>query len=118
MASRLKGILNPEGKEQLTPTDLLEARKRLLNEFGKKILEKPDSSWTAEEKVASVSYGVLTENLHKMAPDMKNLDKVMEMYIKNDANNIFELLLKYIIKAAWFIIPILIVLALLKFIIH
>ncbi len=37
MNDNIQGIVNPEGKKNFTPTDILEGRKRLVNHFGGKI---------------------------------------------------------------------------------
>lgn len=113
-----KSFLNPEGKDNLSATDILDMRKRLFNKYGKKILFKPDSSWPDDEKVASVTYQTLTEQLYKMAPGAKSSDRMWELYIKNDARNGFELIFKYVMKGVWIILPLVVLLALLKFIFH
>ena len=108
-------IANPEGKEIITPTDLLEARKRLINRFGSKIVGKPKASWTSDEKVAQIAYETLTKHLHKSAPGTELPDAISHLYIKNEVNGAFSLLLKYAVKAFWVILAVSILLAILKY---
>ena len=118
MNDNIQGIINPEGKKNLTPTDMLEGRKRLVNHFGGKIAGEPKSSWTTEEKVAGIFYQTLTENLYKLAPDVKIPDSVHRVFEKNEVNSIFGLLFKYAIKTFWIILAIAALLALIKFVLH
>ena len=112
--------LNPEGKKQLTPTEVLNMRKKLVENYGNKIMfeEKPD--WTMEEKVAAVSYQEITKILYEMVPDMKGPDEMYRLYIEYDAKNIFELGYKLAIKKGakpfLFVLSIVLLIALLKYI--
>ena len=116
MPDDIQGIINPDGKKTLSPSDILEGRKRLVNNFGGKIAGKSKPSWTAEEKAASVAYHTLTETLYKLAPETKNSDQIYRLYEKNEVNGLFGLILKYAIKSFWVILTIAVFLAVLKFI--
>lgn len=122
MTSKNKSWLNPEGKETLTPNDLLEMRKRLVNKFGNKIMGESKPEWTTEEQVASVTYETLTKELYKMAPGVEGPDKIMKLYTENEANNIIELIykliLKYAIKPFLVVLAVVVLIALLKYIFH
>lgn len=118
MDKDIQEIINPEGKKVLTPTEIVEGRKRLVNHFGSKIAGEPKSSWNAEEKAAGVYYQTLTETLYKHAPGTKFPDTIYRLYERNEVNSIFGLLLKYTTKAFWVIFAVVALLALLKFVFH
>lgn len=118
MTDDIEKIINPEGKKTITPTEVLEIRKKLVNRFGSKISGKPKSSWTAEETAANAYYKALTEALYQSAPGTKTPDKILQIYERNEVDNAFHLLWKYAVKFFWVIFAIVILLALLKFILH
>jgi len=122
MTNSNKSWLNPEGKENLKPSDLLEMRKRIVSKFGNKIMGKSKPEWTAEEQVASVTYETLTKELYKMAPGVEGPDKMMKLYTENEASNIIELAYKLILKHATkpflVVLAVVVLIALLKYIFH
>ena len=91
-------------------------RKKLFARHGKKILEQPNSSWTAEEQAAKIFYDTASKELYKMAPEIENLDKISNLYTRNEVDGAFGLLLKYIKKGFWVIFAIVVLLALVKFV--
>ena len=90
---RLGVEIDKTGK--VSPTQMLEMRNNLIAQYGKKIIFGDTKQMTAEEQAASVMYKTLSEELHKAAPDTVGSDKMYELYMKYDADNIFQLLINY-----------------------
>jgi hypothetical protein len=110
--------LKPVSGGKITPSELLEKRTALVNRYGKKIITEPDDSnlLTLQEKVAKVAYEVMSEELHKMAPETIAPDKAMEFYTKQGVDSVFGLVGKYITKIFLVLLAILILLALFRFV--
>ncbi len=111
-----KTLLNPEGKDKLNAHDVDNMRKKLIAEYGNKIIGEPKPSWTTKEKAAQIIYKVASDQLHEMAPGTKTLDQISDLYTRNEVDGAFGLLLKYIKKGFWVIFAIAALLALVKFV--
>jgi len=92
----IENIVNPQKKKKVNAKDLHEGRERLVKKYGDKIKGQPESSWTKEETVAQVYYEKLTESLHELVPETKNLDRMSRLYEKYQASNILGLAWNYI----------------------
>jgi len=99
----------------ITPTQLLEMRTQLINRYGEKIINGPSDNMTTEEKVACVTYRTMSDELHKMAPNTKNLDRVYDFYVRQGVNSAFGLIVKYATKVFWVVMVIAVMLVLFKF---
>lgn len=102
-------------EEIITPSQLLEKRRQLVNKYGEKIIKGPTDNMTDEEKAACILYRAMSDELHKAAPGTVTPDQVYEFYVRQGVNGAFGLIVKYAVKAFWVLLAIAILLAVLKF---
>jgi hypothetical protein len=88
----------------MTPDQLLQLRRNLLNSYGKSILQgSTDKGISAlEQKIAGIVRGSVSKNLHNIAPETIRPDKLYSMYSKGGVwgGDVPHLLLKYLAAPA------------------
>jgi len=109
----LKQIKQKYKGKILTASQGLEFRNELVEKYGKNIIPGMPGELTGEEKFARKEYEILSEQLHEVAPDIKKYDKQeLDLFKTQD---LLIKLYKFTKNALWIILPILILLAVIKY---
>ena len=109
----LTNLRNKYKGEKLSATEVLGFRDELVKKYGDKIIPGLSEDLNDEERFAQAEYRALSDALHGAAPKIKELDAQELSLIKT--KKFLSGFWQVAIKLIWALVPILILLALIKY---